>query len=185
MTSVFGVTSMSFDKLLSLYLSEGTMIFTALLLVVAIIVFIKSKGRKARRTGCVVVGIYCILYLGAILALSFLFSSNHKPPEPSYMNVPSEITDLDSIHELHHVLTFAEQKGSDYAADVLLYLETYSYTNDDLHQKWGVPNENIADTNEDIWLLSDEYQIVIKYDEDDIVEKIVVKTQSIEGEDYP
>ncbi len=37
---------MSFDKLLSLYLSEGMMIFTALLLVVAIIVFVKSKGRK-------------------------------------------------------------------------------------------------------------------------------------------
>lgn len=91
MTSVFGVTSMSFDKLLSLYLSEGMMIFTALLLVVAIIVFIKSKGRKNRRTSCIVVGIYCILYLGAILALSIGFSSNPKPAAPSVLVKPDSV----------------------------------------------------------------------------------------------
>ena len=83
MTSVFGVTSMSFDKLLTLYLSGGMMIFTVLLLVAAIIFFVKGKGRKTLRTGCVIVGIYCILYFGTILALSFLFSSNHEPPRPT------------------------------------------------------------------------------------------------------
>lgn len=91
MTSVFGVTSMSFDKLLSLYLSEGMMIFTALLLVVALIVFVKSKGRKNRRASCIVVGIYCILYLGAILALSIGFSSNHKPAAPSVLVNPDSV----------------------------------------------------------------------------------------------
>ena len=91
MTSVFGVTSMSFDKLLSLYLSEGMMIFTALLLVIAIIVFVKSKGRKNRRTSCIVVGIYCILYLGAILALSIGFSSNHEPAASSVLVNPDNV----------------------------------------------------------------------------------------------
>lgn len=81
MTSVFGVTGM-FDSLLTLYLSEGMMIFTAVLLIAAIIAFIKGKGRRALRVGCVVVGIYCILYLGAIIVLSSLFASNHEPPQP-------------------------------------------------------------------------------------------------------
>ena len=91
MTSVFGVTSMSFDKLLTLYLSEGMMIFTALLLIAAIIFFIKGKGRKALRTGCVVVGIYCILYLVAILALSSLFSSKHEPAPPVLVSADSVV----------------------------------------------------------------------------------------------
>lgn len=91
MTSVFGVTSMSFDKLLTLYLSGGMMIFTALLLIVTIIVFIKSNGRKNRRTSCIVVGIYCILYLGAILALSTGFSSNHEPVAPSVLVNPDSV----------------------------------------------------------------------------------------------
>ena len=81
MTCVFGVTG-TFDSLLTLYLSEGMMVFTLLLLVAAIIVFVKSKGHRSLRTGCIVVGIYCILYLGAIFALSFLFSSNHEPAPP-------------------------------------------------------------------------------------------------------
>lgn len=76
-------SSFIFDKLLSLYLSEGMMIFTALLLIVAIIVFVKSKGHRSLRAGCIVVVIYCILYLGAIIALSFLFSSHHEPAPPS------------------------------------------------------------------------------------------------------
>ena len=91
MTSVFEVTSMSFDKLLTLYLSEGMMIFTALLLIAAIIAFIKCKGRKALRTSCVVVGIYCILYLVAILALSSLFSSKHEPAPPVLVSADSVV----------------------------------------------------------------------------------------------
>ena len=91
MTSVFGVTSMSFDKLLTLYLSEGMMIFTALLLIAAIIAFVKGKDRKALRTSCVVVGIYCILYLVAILALSSLFSSKHEPAPPVLVSEDSVV----------------------------------------------------------------------------------------------
>jgi len=76
---------------------------------------------------------------------------------------------LASIHELDDVLCFAEHKGPDYAADELIYLHTRSYTKDDLHLKWGEPNKSNADSNEDIWLLSDEYQLVIGYgDREDV-----------------
>lgn len=171
-------TSLFLDKVLSVYLSEGMMIFTVVLLIVAIIAFIKGKGRRALRTGCIVVGIYCIIYLGAVLVLSSLFGSNHKPSPPVPAKITNTTTNLDSIHELEHILTFAEQKGPDYAADQLLYLDTYSYIKDDLHQKWGVPDESGADSHEDIWVLSDEYQLVIKYDADEEVEKITVQSVS-------
>ena len=81
----------AFDKLLTLYLSEGMMVFTALLLIAAIIGFIKCKGRKSLRVGCVIVGIYCILYLGSISALSFLFSSNHRPAQPTLVSADSVV----------------------------------------------------------------------------------------------
>lgn len=71
------------DYLLSLYLSEGMMIFTAVLLIAAVVLFFKGKGRRALRTGCTLVMIYCILYLGAVLALVILFGSNHGPAEPA------------------------------------------------------------------------------------------------------
>ena len=109
MTSVFGVTSMSFDKLLTLYLSKGMMIFTALLLIAAIIAFIKCKGRKALRTSCVVVGIYCILYLVAILALSSLFSSKHEP-------APSVLVSADSV-----VYAEVREMQKENAKEVTLY----------------------------------------------------------------
>ena len=109
MTSVFGVTSMSFDKLLTLYLSEGMMIFTALLLIAAIIAFIKCKGRKALRTSCVVVGIYCILYLVAILALISLFSSKHEP-------APSVLVSADSV-----VYAEVREMQKENAKEVTLY----------------------------------------------------------------
>ena len=90
MTFVFGVTG-TFDKLLTLYLSEGMMIFTVLLLVAAIIAFIKTKGRKAIRAGCIVAGIYCIIYLGVILALGSLFSSDHEPAPPALVSADSVV----------------------------------------------------------------------------------------------
>ena len=78
------------DSLLALYLSEGMMIFTALLLVCSVVVFIKSRGKKALRTVSALVGIYSILYLGAIAALSVLFSSNHPPAEPEPLPARAE-----------------------------------------------------------------------------------------------
>ena len=56
----------------------------------------------------------------------------------------------------------------------MLYLHTRSYTKDDLHLKWGEPNKSNADPNEDIWLLSDKYQLLIGYGDREDVRSIRV-----------
>ena len=100
----------------------------------------------------------------AIVTLGIIFWQNRGTGEKN----PA------SIHELWHVLAFAEDKGEDYAADVLDYLIVRSYTKTDLHKKWGPPTEMVADNNEDIWKLSEEYDLVIEYDINDEVKRIVV-----------
>lgn len=100
----------------------------------------------------VLVGVAAILALGIALCIAAQYKRQENTTKM-----------LASIHELDDVLNFAEHKGTDYAADELLYLHTRSYTKDDLHLKWGEPNKSNADSNEDIWLLSDEYQLVIGY----------------------
>ena len=78
------------------------------------------------------------------------------------------------LHDLQHILTFAEQKGADYATDELLYLVTYSYKKDSLHKEWEEPSESVETANEDIWKLSDSFQLVIGYDRNEQVEKVMV-----------
>ena len=106
----------------------------------------------------VLVGVAALLILGIALCIVTRYNRQVNTTKM-----------LASIHELDDVLTFAEHKGCDYAADELLYLHTRSYTKDDLHLKWGEPNKCNTDPNEDIWLLSDEYQLVIGYgDREDV-----------------
>ena len=92
----------------------------------------------------VLAGVAAILALGIVLCITVQYKRQENTTKM-----------LASIHELDDVLSFAEHKGADYAADELLYLHTRSYTKDDLHLKWGEPNKSNADPNEDIWLLSD------------------------------
>lgn len=99
-----------------------------------------------------------------IVALGIIFLQNRGTGEKN----PA------SIHELWHVLAFAEDKGEDYAADILDYLILRSYTKTDLHKKWGSPTEIIEDSDEDIWQLSDRYCLVIEYDTNEEVKKIEV-----------
>lgn len=106
----------------------------------------------------VLAGVAAILALGIVLCIA-----------TQYKRQANTTKMLASIHELDDVLCFAEHKGADYAADVLLYLHTRSYTKDNLRLKWGEPNESIVESNEDIWQLSDEYQLVIGYgDREDV-----------------
>ena len=66
-----------FDSLLTLFLSEGAMIGTTILLLCSVVVFVKSKGKKAIRLTCGVLMAYSIIYVALIAGLSFLFSSGH------------------------------------------------------------------------------------------------------------
>ena len=61
-----------FDSLLTLFL-----IGTTILLLCSVVVFVKSKGKKAIRLTCGVLMAYSIIYLALIAGLSFLFSSGH------------------------------------------------------------------------------------------------------------
>ena len=93
------------------------MLFTAVLLIASIIISIKSKDRKALRTGCIVAGIYCILYLGAILALSFLFSSNHEPPRPAEPDHSEVLWDAKPSVMIEGVLYGATGRSGVYRTD--------------------------------------------------------------------
>ena len=69
--------------LLTAYLSRGTMLYTAILLVLCAIVFFSRKTPKKRRIFCGAVVIYCILYFVVVFVLGSLFSSNHEPTRPA------------------------------------------------------------------------------------------------------
>ncbi len=108
--------------------------------------------------------VFLIACLLVLVALGIVFWQNRGTDEKN----PA------SIHELWHVLAYAEDKGEDYAADMLDYLIVRSYTKTDLHKKWGPPTKIVADSNEDIWQLSEEYSLVIEYDIDDEVKRIEI-----------
>lgn len=82
------------------------------------------------------------------------------------------------IHSLNSVSVYVEQKGDDYAEDRLVYLITNSFKKDDLHKAWGAPADKIlnADTDSDVWLLSEKHQLVIYYDKNEEVTKIEILT---------
>lgn len=66
-----------FDAWLTLCLSKGAMIVTAVFFLCSIVVFFKSKGKKAVRLLCGVVIVYSIVYFALIAGMSYLFSSGH------------------------------------------------------------------------------------------------------------
>lgn len=92
-----------------------------------------------------------------------------------WKHTQSDAQNLASIHELQHILTFVEQKGEDYAVDEWDYLVVYRYCKDDLHKKWGSPNESVEELKEDIWELAEGYRLVVNYDADGHVKKIEVQ----------
>ena len=53
-------------------------------LIVSIFVFIKGKGHNGVRGISLIVGIYCILYLGAILTVSLMSGPPPEPAPPAY-----------------------------------------------------------------------------------------------------
>lgn len=82
------------------------------------------------------------------------------------------------IHTLESVLTYVEQKGTDYAEDRLDYLITYSYKKDELYKAWGAPTDKLLNdnTDADVWFLSAIQHLVIYYDETEEVTKIEILT---------
>ena len=61
------------EFLLSLLLSEGTMIAAAMILLVCIVVFVSCKKRRILRIVCAVLGLCCEVYL-VLMGLMVYFS---------------------------------------------------------------------------------------------------------------
>lgn len=91
----------------------------------------------------------------------------------------------DDVHELHHILTFVEEKGGDYVADVLDYLVAYDWTKSDLHEKWGTPYARSSDGLKDIWHLSDQHELTITYNTDPEKEVVLIEIRSEQTQTLP
>lgn len=68
-----------FDSFLSLYLSDGAIIATGILLICSVLIFVKSKGKKAIRIPCSIIIAHSIIYLALIAYASYLISSKGRP----------------------------------------------------------------------------------------------------------
>ena len=75
----------------------------------------------------------------------------------------------DHMPELQHILTFAENKGADWATDELMISGVDGFRKKSLYKKWGNPTES-----EDIWVLSDQFQLVVDYDKHERIESVKV-----------
>lgn len=75
---------------------------------------------------------------------------------------------------LWNISTLAENKGADWATDELMINDIESFRKKSLYKKWGKPTETIETANEDIWILSDNFQLIVDYKDNERIEKVRV-----------
>ena len=80
----------------------------------------------------------------------------------------------DHMHELQHILIFAENKGTDWATDELMISGVDGFRKESLYKKWGEPTGSTETANEDIWILSNQFQLIVDYDEHEQIESVKV-----------
>ena len=97
----------------------------------------------------------------------------------------------DHMPELQHILTLAENKGADWATDELMISGVDGFRKTSLYKKWGNPTIIVSDSSveekkglykkwgnptesEDIWVLSDQFQLVVDYDKHERIESVKV-----------
>ncbi len=78
------------------------------------------------------------------------------------------------LMELWNISTLAENKGADWATDELMINNIESFRKKSLYKKWGKPTETNETANEDIWILSDDFQLIVDYKDNERVEKVRV-----------
>ena len=71
-------------------------------------------------------------------------------------------------------MTLAENRGADWATDELLINNVESLRKQSLYKKWGKPTERVSSAEEDIWVLSDQFRLVVDYDNAERIESIKV-----------
>ena len=72
---------------------------------------------------------------------------------------------MEHILDLSRILTLAENRGSDWAADELMINEIETFSKKNLYKKWGNPTESAEGAKEDIWILSEQFRLIVDYDE--------------------
>ena len=82
--------------------------------------------------------------------------------------------ETEHMPELWHILTLAENRGADWATDELLINNAESLRKQRLYKKWGETTERVSSGKEDIWVLSDQFRLVVDYDNAERIESIKV-----------
>lgn len=82
--------------------------------------------------------------------------------------------ETEHILELRHILTLAENRGADWATDELMINNIDTFRKKSLYKKWGEPTESVETANEDIWILSDKFQLIVDYDDYERIDSVKV-----------
>ena len=105
---------------------------------------------------------------GIILAIALFFGIEF------WKEVQATSRETEHILELQRILTLAENRGADWATDELMINEIETFDKKSLYKKWGNPTESMEDAKEDIWVLSDQFQLIVDYDDYERVESVKV-----------
>ena len=81
---------------------------------------------------------------------------------------------MEHMLDLSRRLTLAENRGADWATDELMINEIETFSKKNLYKKWGNPTESAETAKEDIWILSEQFRLIVDYDEHERVESVKV-----------
>lgn len=82
--------------------------------------------------------------------------------------------EAEHLLDLQRILTLAENRGADWAADELMINNIETFRKKSLYKKWGKPTESMETANEDIWVLSDQFRLIVDYYKDERIESVKV-----------
>ena len=75
--------------------------------------------------------------------------------------------ETEHLLDLQRILTLAENRGADWATDELMINNIETFRKKSLYKKWGKPTESMETANEDIWVLSDQFRLIVDYYKDE------------------
>lgn len=103
-----------FGWISSVFFREETMIFAAILLVAAVIVFVRSKGRREElRTGSFIVALFCAIYLLITTSLAIWYDFAHARPNQIELAEQSTCT-VNEVKEVELVVDESSPIGVTY-----------------------------------------------------------------------
>ena len=85
---------------------------------------------------------------------------------------------MEHILDLSRILTLAENRGSDWATDELMINEIETFSKKNLYKKWGNPTESAEGAKEDIWILSEQFRLIVDYNAHERVESVGVVSRT-------